>query len=64
MTNQPGDFVCVKINIKQNLRFYLSGCPCLQALIKKKPKIFLQNKEIQKGAVAKSYMTNGLLIYD
>ncbi len=31
---------------------------------KKETKIFLQNKEIQKGAVAKSYMTNGLLIYD
>jgi hypothetical protein len=25
---------------------------------------FLINKEIQKGAVAKSYITNGLLIYD
>jgi hypothetical protein len=30
-------------------------------LIKKK--IFLIYKEIQSGAVAKSYMTNGLLIY-
>jgi hypothetical protein len=26
--------------------------------------IFLIHKEIQKGAVAKSYMTNGFLIYD
>jgi hypothetical protein len=26
--------------------------------------IFLIYKEIQKGAVAKSYMTNALLIYD
>jgi hypothetical protein len=33
-------------------------------LIKKKKKNFLIYKEIQKGAVAKSYMTNGLLIYD
>ncbi len=32
------------------------------ALIKKKIKIFLIYKEIQNGAVAKSYMTNGLLI--
>jgi hypothetical protein len=34
------------------------------ASIKKKNKIFLIYKEIQKGAVAKSYMTGGLLIYD
>jgi hypothetical protein len=32
-------------------------------LIKKKIKVFLIYKEIQNGAVAKSYMTNGLLIY-
>jgi hypothetical protein len=31
---------------------------------KKENKIFLIYKEIQKGAVEKSYMTNGLLIYD
>jgi hypothetical protein len=30
----------------------------------KQEKKFLIDKEIQKGAVAKSYMTNGLLIYD
>jgi hypothetical protein len=30
---------------------------------KKENKIFLIYKEIQKEAVAKSYMTNGLLIY-
>jgi hypothetical protein len=30
---------------------------------KKEKKIFLTKKEIQNGAVAKSYMTNGLLIY-
>jgi hypothetical protein len=29
----------------------------------KKNQIFLICKEIEKGAVAKSYMTNGLLIY-
>jgi hypothetical protein len=29
---------------------------------KKENKIFLINKEIQGGAVAKSYMTNGLLM--
>jgi hypothetical protein len=32
-------------------------------LIKKKRKFFRTYKEIQNGAVAKSYMTNGLLIY-
>jgi hypothetical protein len=31
---------------------------------KKENKIFLIYKEIQKGVVAKSYITNGLLIYD
>jgi hypothetical protein len=30
---------------------------------KKENQIFLVNKEIRSGAVAKSYMTNGLLIY-
>jgi hypothetical protein len=30
---------------------------------KKEKKIFLIYKEIQSGAVVKSYMTNGLLIY-
>ncbi len=30
---------------------------------KKENKIFLIYKEIQSGAVAKSYVTNGLLIY-
>jgi hypothetical protein len=32
-------------------------------LIKKENQIFLKYKEIQNGAVAKSYMTSGLLIY-
>jgi hypothetical protein len=31
---------------------------------KKDDQIFLIYKEIPNGAVAKSYMTNGLLIYD
>jgi hypothetical protein len=31
---------------------------------KKEIKIFLIYREIQKGAVAKSYRTKGLLIYD
>jgi hypothetical protein len=31
---------------------------------KKENKIFLIYKEIQNGAVAKSYMTNSLLIYE
>jgi hypothetical protein len=33
-------------------------------LIKNLNKIFLICKEIQKGAIAESYMTNGLLIYE
>jgi hypothetical protein len=35
---------------------------CSECTDKKENQIFLINKEIQKGAVAKSYMTNGLLI--
>ncbi len=34
------------------------------ALIKKEKKIFLIHKEIQNGAVAKSYMRKGFLIYE
>ena len=33
-------------------------------LIKKKRKFFLIYKEIQNGAVAKSYMKKGFLIYE
>jgi hypothetical protein len=33
-------------------------------LIKKKIKIFLIHREIQSGAVAKSYMRKGFLIYE
>jgi hypothetical protein len=35
----------------------------LQYTDKKKIKFSLKYKEIQNGALAKSYMTNGLLIY-
>ncbi len=49
------------------------GCSCLPAqkrefgdatLIKKENQIFLMYKEIQSGAVAKSYMRKGFLIYE
>jgi hypothetical protein len=33
-------------------------------LIKKEKKIFLIYKEIQEGAVAKSYIRKGFLVYD
>jgi hypothetical protein len=43
------------------------GCPSLHATQphtdKKENQIFLTYKEIQNAAVAKSYMTNSLLIY-
>jgi hypothetical protein len=35
----------------------------IRALIKKENLIFFIYKEIQNGAVAKSYLTKGLLIY-
>jgi hypothetical protein len=36
----------------------------IDALIKKENKIFLLYKEIQKGAVAKSYLRKGFLKYE
>jgi hypothetical protein len=45
-------------------RKVLSSSSSVEAtLIKKENKILLIYKEIQNGVVAKSYMTNGLLIY-
>ncbi len=35
-----------------------------RTLIKKETEIFLINKEIQSGAVAKSYVRKGFLIYE
>jgi hypothetical protein len=45
------------------------ACPSIcylfyAAYTDKKSQIFLICKEIQNGTVAKSYMTNGLLIYE
>jgi hypothetical protein len=43
---------------------WYDGCGVLDSYTdKKENKIFLIYKEIQNGAVAKSYMTNGLLTY-
>jgi hypothetical protein len=46
----------------EDLSAYLVPPECQPALIKKKRK-FPKYKEIQKESVAKSYMTNGLLLY-
>jgi hypothetical protein len=42
------------------LTYFILDC----TLIKKENQIFLIYEEIQIGAVAKSYITNGLLVYD
>jgi hypothetical protein len=42
-------------------RAYEGGC---RALIKRENKFFLIFKKIQNGAVAKSYMRKGFLIYE
>ncbi len=48
-------------SVSQEDKFaYGEGKPCTD---KKENQIFLIYKEIENGAVAKSYMTNGLLIY-
>jgi hypothetical protein len=41
----------------------LSSWYSVTTLIRKKIKFFSYIKEIPKGAVAKSYMTNGLLVF-
>jgi hypothetical protein len=58
----------VRLNVEQ-MRHYLFQFTASMAavlystLIKKENQIFLIYKEIQMGAVAESYMTNGLLPY-
>jgi hypothetical protein len=47
--------------LKNNKNVYRMCCFCTD---KKENKIFLIYKEIQKGAVAKSYMRKGILIYE
>jgi hypothetical protein len=46
-----------------NVFCFLSSLPLPPHTDKKENQIFLKYKEIQNGAVAKSYMTNGLLIF-
>jgi hypothetical protein len=52
------DFVCATVELVYPV---LLDSPRTD---KKENKIFLIYKEIQKGLVAKSYIINGLLIYD
>ncbi len=49
---------CIRKDIYENIFSFKSS-----TLLKKKTQIFLIYKEIQNGAIVKSYMTNGLLIY-
>jgi hypothetical protein len=57
-------------NVKTCKLLFKSTVKCTSAFLtilytsKKEKKIFLINKEIQKGAVAKSYMRRGFLIYE
>jgi hypothetical protein len=56
------------LDISRKSRQVLKGYICclfmhVNYTDKKENEIFLIYKEIQNGAVAKSYMTNGLLIY-
>jgi hypothetical protein len=56
----PGLLVSKELAPGQQKMFYKS----LSTLIKKEIKIFLVYKEIQMGAVAKSYMRKGFLMYE
>jgi hypothetical protein len=58
----PGTLLLTESNTFVN-KYGIREGGMLGTLIKKKIRFFLIYKEIQKGAVAKSYMTNGLLIY-
>ncbi len=65
----PFNLALKRIQNKENMLLYVSSIlytvvQLHHTLIKKEEKKFLTYKEIQKGAVAKSYLTNGLLIYD
>ncbi len=61
--SRGGDQRCrIRSRIRnKSFRIHNPGRLCTD---KKENKIFLIYKEIQKGVVAKSYMTNGLLIFD
>ncbi len=52
------------LNLRRFCFEVLWSCDLLRYTNKKENQIFLIYKEIQNGAVAKSYMTNGFLIYD
>jgi hypothetical protein len=52
--HQPLGAICSRLKDRSDLSYYTD---------KKENQIFHIYKEIQKGAVAKSYMNNGLLIY-
>ncbi len=47
----------------KRVAFALTSPPDFRSAEKKENQIFLIYKEIQNGSAAKSYMTNGLLIY-
>jgi hypothetical protein len=55
----------LRVFTHQKVRDYISICVenPLSYTDKKEKKILIIYKEIQNGAVAKSYMTNGFLIY-
>jgi hypothetical protein len=57
-TSSPPSSPCPGLSVPAG-----AGWPGI-ALIKKKKKIFLLDKEIQKGAAEKSYMRKGFLIYE
>ncbi len=46
------------------MAFCFLAVPTSNCIDKRENKIVLLNKEIQKGAVAKSYMRKGFLIYE
>ncbi len=49
---------------KQGVYFSYTAAALYCTLIKKEKKIFLKYKKIQTGAVAKSYIRKGFLIYE
>jgi hypothetical protein len=56
--------LAVEIDDLSSISRYQTPNPLSPCNDKKEKQIFLIYREIQSGAVAKSYMTNSLLIYD
>jgi hypothetical protein len=64
MVQKPYIIECYTLSDLQIQHYETSDCPLPTHSVKKEKKIFLIEKVIQMGSVAKSYMRKGFLIYE